>query len=374
MNINVKELQKAIALHTLGEWDKLEKRNEEINKFYEKADELYNTQTTNNGAEFVPTDVLNDNLIDLSPEVFDFVSYFNDGYQGDTLNKTETFPLIWEAGVMLSRSENKDASSFTANDITPGPNSDELVVKQGLFKKEIGITEVEATFSVVRLDTVIRRKLDQYFRNTLMNYILNADSDVTTANINDNGVAIASSTVEEAISAAIGGNDGLRKEAIGNGVVTLGTLDASDWTEMLKQIVTYAGDRGKIKIFMDQETALEAEEVLQDLLQYVDRSAIVDGYFGTYKGVEHISTKWLKKVTATGVVDGVTPANNTKGQFLVVYTPAVVHGFGKRVRNIWTEMSIDGDTSISLTTNFGCAIANKKAGLAEVVALGVVDL
>ena len=80
---------------------------------------------------------------------------------------------------------NKDASSFTANDITTGPNSDELVVKQGLFKKEIGITEVEATFSVVRLDTVIRRKLDQYFRNTLMNYIRNNQPSYINPNISE---------------------------------------------------------------------------------------------------------------------------------------------------------------------------------------------
>lgn len=373
MKLNVKKLQEQMSKKLL-EGSELKARQDKINEFYTKADELYNTDTANNGQEFIPTDVLSSNLIDLSPEVNNFLALFTQGFQGNDLNNPTTFPLIGEAGVMLPRSQNKDASAFTANNITEGPNSDKLIVNQGFFKKEIGVTEIEATFSVIRLDALIRRKLDMYFSNTVMSYILNADSDTTTANINDKGITVAASTNDVTKMAAEGWNDGIRKTGIANTVEALGTLVLGSWTTLLKLLPEYSGERTKLKIFLDQVSALEVEDVLVEQLKFVDRNAIVEGYIGNYKGISHISTKHLVKVGTDGKVDLTTPANNTKGQMILVYIPAVVHGFGKRVRNIGTEFNIDDDFSISLTTNFGCAIANKKAGLGKTIATGLIDL
>lgn len=377
MNETLKKMQESIVafkkskniLDEAGEKAAMER----IEKFYTKAavGEVYNTEEDNYGKETIQTGTINSGkVLELNQSNVNFSNIFAKGNMGSNLPQSTDFITLADTGLLDGASETATNASFSVT-ASEWENTDKVNLKLGFFDKTIRLSRQELDYSVMAIDNLLKLRLQNRVANTYNALILNADSDATKTNINATSDTVAPDANAYFLKS---GNDGLRKKGIVNGIISISTLSKASFTELLKKVTEYSDARGDLKVFMDKATALLWEDVLLEELKYVSERAIIDGYIGTYKGIDFIATRWLWLVNADGVVDVDTPTNNVYGQMLLSYTPAVVHGYGARTQDINTESNTKGDLEMTVISDMGIAVANEQAGLYKTTALGIVTL
>lgn len=304
----------------------------------QKANEVMNTGNTGYGAEWVPDETFSKEVYDLVPQRSRLLPLLP-GFHGTMLPKTYTAPVKGlQAGDLLFEGKNEwttGTSSQTEDDhLQRRAFTQNVTLTQNGFICEIDISDDLIRYSPVEAERYIKDELAKGMAFTVDMLIVNGDSETgATGNVNSDDQAPATTF------AALGGaryaplkiDHGIRERAInGSYTVNAGTLDATDYLGLINLLGEYAEDPSQC-LFI-QQMAVRAKTLaiseFAEYQKYGNADAVQKGIMPTPYGVDILTHRAVPKTEADGKMSA-TAANNTKGQILALYKPAVQYGFGK---------------------------------------------
>lgn len=327
------------------------------------ANEAMQTTLTDYGEELVPDEVLRDELIDISVESAPLLSFLP-GDHGKGLGKSETRPVAGRAPFMEGNPE-WDGSNTTVPVGNKKQQTGQVTINQKSLILNIPISKSLLNYSVVDLEALLRRKAAQSAAKTITSAILNADSSTgATGNVNSDDAA--ASTALGATDHRVWFDGGLRKLAIAGGSASsanIGTFTRSSFNTLeILQGDLFGEDSLWIvdQYVYNKWTALED---FSDASKRGDTSTINGKAVGNVDGADVFKTtgELWGKTAADGKKDTGTPANNTKGQLGLLYTPAVQYGFGQDFELDVVKIPGKG-LSMIVTMDFGFTIMDQIAG------------
>jgi len=199
-------------------------------------------------------------------------------------------------------------------------------IEQAGFILEIDVSDDQLRYNAANTEQYIRDRIAQAMAYTVDALIINGDSETgATGNVNLDDAAPASTKYYLKI------DGGIRERAI-NGSYTkdFGTLAASDFSDLLSVLGEYATEPSDC-LFLTS-AAVRHKIVTLDEFETVDKygseATAKKGMLPTPYGVDIAWHRAVPKTEADGKVS-TTGGNNTKGQVLAVYKPAIQYGFGQ---------------------------------------------
>lgn len=333
------------------------------------ANEIMTTTQTGFGKDFVPSELLYSSLLDRVND--------GDSLLGDFLMKQMQGPVekVPSKGAVV----NMKLISENNTNPTGGLQSASQLHKPGtalitLTAKEIsGVVYYPDTLledSVIGMAEYVMDYLFTSYSNTFHNVLINGDT-ATGASVNIN-------IIDGNTSALDGGNDnsviladGFRKTAIDRNatVDALGNFDVSVILSALAKGGAKFDKKQDLLMIMDRDTyydTLGFDPVLT-MDKFGSSATIVNGVVTALFGITIKVRSELTKATATGEISA-TPANNTKGQCVIVHKKSVHVGIR---RDLTTEVSryaesrttaVTGSARIALTIdNIQNAVAPTEA-------------
>lgn len=263
-----------------------------------------------------------------------FLSLLNEGFEGDNL--PDSYPLPYDTTDYFMKGK-------TAWTDEPRPAFDNQQVtdsKATLAQKELiiqfGITDKMIRHSTDRqiFDYIVGRA-SKAAASTIEGMIINGDTETgASGNVNSDDQAPATT-----FASTGGANDhrllidnGIRESAINNSkTVDVAAFDSDDIISVVQELgAQYKGKFSELALLADPTTYLKMQT--DDSLKLAintSRAAIDNGPNNNPFGINMIAHDLIGLTEADGKISGATPANNTKGQFLVVYRPAIRWGYGQ---------------------------------------------
>jgi HK97 family phage major capsid protein len=171
--------------------------------------------------------------------------------------------------------------------------------------------------SVVALLPSLRQQLVLDGAACIDELLLNADATSGTENINYYGATIPTSSrfligFDGMLHLPLVDNTDMKSEQA--------TLSAESFVALLGLMGKYGIDPKQVVFIMDLWTYLKAIQI--DEVQTYDKmgvnATLLSGQLASIWGVPIIVSEQMQKADDTGVIDGTTPANNTKGRLLAV--------------------------------------------------------
>jgi hypothetical protein len=210
--------------------------------------------------------------------------------------------------------------------------------------------------SVINMAQYVLDELVEAYECTAHHIILNGDTE-TAANTNINIIdgAVTSLEFNDVLLA-----DGTRKIALSQagsaGFVNAGTFELADIREARKKMGAKGIDPTKVVIVIEYNTyfGLLGLSQIETIEKFGDAATVKNGVITAIDGMKVIPREELSKTNANGKVSA-TPANNTKGQCVLIHLPSL--NFGTR-RDFRTEpqreaserrSSITGSARVALT-------------------------
>lgn len=327
-----------------------------------KANEVMHTTNTGFWQELIPTNVMLDPMLDLLPNYSRFLNIFP-GNHGTDMPVSAVVPIIGEATPFVGNIEWTWQSDMDLALANMGPVTGNITITQGQFIFQTNISRRELNYAPERLEAIVRERINRAAGRTVDWVLVNADS-ATTGNIN----GTYSATAYWAQQAA-----GIRKIGIANGAVTVGTLDAGSYLDVVEVLDPgYQSDLDNL-VFIEPSNVymktLQLDEVIT-IDKFGPAATIASGVLAKIWNIDIVTERdFPAKTDATGAVN-TTAASNTTGSFAVVWKPAVQYWFGQpleidlfKVPGRWVRLVA--------TMEFGFTIVNGVAGLGKTVGLGV---
>jgi hypothetical protein len=293
--------------------------------FQTKANEVVHTGNVGFGAELIQGAVTTTDFLDMAPDAEPGLSFFQ-GFQGRNMDLTSVVPTIGELGLHDLEAEWTDTGvngSMAALGVPSGKlptNKVTINQKQHLFS--VDVSDAEVRFNLIDLATKLQKSLATSSARTMLSAILNGDTVATTANINTSGATPG------AKNHFLGGN-GLRKAAIAAGVQSIGTLTFDKLIGTTFPLGVNNAVPEDVALFMDRGSYNKSLVLTEFKDNSVNgkASTIIRGAVNNVAGADVFINRYIPKSLATGLVDGVTPANNAFGSILAVHKNAVQYGF-----------------------------------------------
>ena len=303
-----------------------------------KANEVMHTGNTGYGAEFIPDEVFASEIYDLVPQRARLLPLLP-GFHGNKLPKTYTAPVVglsvddllfqgkgeWTTGTASQTEDDHSQSKVETMNVT---------LAQVPFICEVNISESQLKYNAVNTEEYVKRRLADAMAYTVDFVIINGDSEAgATGNVNSDDQAPATTF------AAQGGakyaptmiDHGIRELGINNSyTVNVGTLAADDYAALLGVLGEY-GERPEDCLFIQPVFVTAKMRTLDEfelMTNSGDRATIQKGIIPTPYGVDVLQHRAVKLTEADGKRSA-TGSNNTKGQILAIYKPAIQYGFGQ---------------------------------------------
>ena len=296
----------------------------------EKANEVMHPTNTGAGAEFIPSEVFAEGVIDIMPN-HSMLLQLLPGNHGVGLPKAYTAAVKglsvsdllfegkteWTTGTGSETEDDHSQSKATTAQIT---------LNQASFILEVDINDEQLEYNAVDTEAYVREEIARGMGMTVDALIINGDSETgATGNVNSDDGAPASKKYYLKI------DGGIRERAInGSYTVDVGTLDAADYSSLMATLGEY-GAYPEDLLFLQHVSVTHKTRTLSELEtvdQFGPNATIVSGMVGAIYGTPIVTHRYVPKTEADGKVS-TTGSNNTKGQILCVYKPAVQFGFGK---------------------------------------------
>jgi HK97 family phage major capsid protein len=316
---------------------------EKADKIMTNANEVLHTTNTGYGEELVPTDVLMADIMSVIPEYRALTSMLP-GFHGAGLDKQTTRPIIGDAGLMEFGSE-QTTGALTDREANRRVGTDEVTLNQKKFFSEISISDELLQFNVLspeQLEGLVREQIARSWVRTEEALIINGDTETgVTGNVNsDDGAP----TAEIYYLAA----NGLRKTAIVTDTNThnAGPLTFDDFLSIINLIGDYASDPSNCLWLTNRATfnkTLGLSE-FKDLSINGNLSSVNTAAITNILGSDLFIGRDMPKTEADGKVS-TTPGNNTLGQYLYLWKPAVQWGYGRELR---LEMKSAGHAGVTI--------------------------
>jgi len=201
------------------------------------------------------------------------------------------------------------------------------------------------------------RKATESARNSMENMIINGDTEAgATGNVNSDDQLPATTFTDGNSDDSLLIDHGIRESAINNSMtVDVGAFDSDDLLTMIaKMSSVYQNQVSELMFIFNPQTYIKAQADDALKLAYATRNATIDGGQMKPYGIQTIVNDYVPKTEADGKVCK-TAGNNTLGQILLVYKPAIRWGFGKEVL-VETERVQGYGFEITVTMKFGFVI------------------
>lgn len=295
-----------------------------------KANEVMNPANTGYGAEFIPNEVFNDIVVNILPMRARLLSLLP-GNHGIGLPKTYTSAAIglsvgdllfqgktdWTTGTGSQTEDDHSQSRAATTQVT---------IQQMPFIAEVDISDAQLRYNAVNTEQYVKTRLAEGMAYTVDALIINGDSETgATGNVNKDDGAPTAKTYYLSI------DGGIRERAInGSYTYNVGTLAASDYSEILNLLGEYS-ERPEDCLFIQSVHVNNKMRTLDEfelIINSGDKATIQKGILPTPYGVDVLVHRAVPKTEADGKVSA-TAGNNTLGQILCVYKPAVQYGFGQ---------------------------------------------
>lgn len=328
------------------------------------------TGKTGEGAELVPSQVFMQEVFDMVPAMSKLMGMLpgNHSANGRRLPKVATVPLLGEAPFFSAGSE-KTSGAFAVSAGTTAPTG-EITITQKKYTLKFDVTEDLDTFSEYpeELKTALQERIGKSMARTLEATIINADAETgATGNVNtDDQLPVAGSYF-------LGADHGIRELAINNSYgVNVGALSISDFTDVMAVLGDYGADPEDCLWIFNRKTYLKAMSLsdFADASKAGKEATTSSGAMTNVFGSDLIVGRDVNLTEADGKMSGATPGDNTLGQFLYIWKPAVQFGFGKDLQIKILDFGSDG-YQLHAWYHFGFGIFNKDAGATDpAVAVG----
>lgn len=303
-----------------------------------KANEVMHTTNTGYGAEFIPDEVFATEIYDLVPQRARLLPLLP-GNHGTKLPKVYTSPVIglsiedllfqgkgeWTTGTASQTEDDHGIKKAETMSVT---------LTQVPFICEVNISDSQLRYNAVNTEEYVKRRLAEGMAYTVDSVIINGDSEAgATGNVNSDDQAPATTF------AANGGakyhatmiDHGIRESAINNSyTVNVGTLAADDYSALIGVLGEYA-ERPEDCLFIQSVHVTKKTRTLdefEDAAKSGGADLIKRGILPTPYGVDILQHRAVPKTEADGKVSA-TGSNNTLGQILCIYKPAIQYGFGQ---------------------------------------------
>lgn len=320
------------------------------------ANEVMHTTQTGYGKELVPVNQLANEILDLVPAQSTFLSMLP-GNHGTSMGKSVKVPLLGDPGLFSGNSEWTTGAGAIGQGNTKAPTQ-EVLVSQGSFIKSIDVSKSLLTYSVGDLETKLKQSIATAVGYTVDAIVINGDSTSgATGNVNLDDAAPASTNYYMQV------DGGIRKTALAGTTVDVGTMDVADVLAVQKLHGDLYSDPSQFMLIFNPttyQTALGIDS-FADAAKRGEKSTVAGNAITSINGEDVFTTRFLAKTEADGKIS-TTAGNNTLGQFVSVYKPAVQYGFGQTLELDVVKVPGKG-ISIIATFEFGFGIASSITGI-----------
>ena len=295
---------------------------------------------------------------DLTAKEGRLLARLTEGFEGSNLPDSYPIPYDITSYFMLGKAAWTDSAipAVSAQQITDSA----ATLSQVSFILQMNVTDEMLDGSTdEELMSKINSTLAASFVRTVEGCIINGDTETgATGNVNSDDQAPAT-TFGSAQYHSLKIDNGLRESAINNsGTTDIGAFDSDDMQTVRAALAERYMDKEDKLLYVFNPTTFQ--KALTDdafkLAVNTSRPAL-DGGVPKPWGVEVIQTALVPKTEADGKVSA-TGSNNTFGQFICLYKPAVRWGFG---RDFKIETSrVDGyGYTLTASVKFGFVILDR---------------
>lgn len=331
---------------------------------------LMTSTGTGVGDEVTPGSTMNNALIDAIPTYGTFLPQLP-GNQNTALGRMmmpiEEVPIVGDVGLFKLGSEKSSGAFAMAagnSDLATGS----ITITQKKLEMTVDVTEELKTFNILGAEEFERRlkeKVAKAAARTVEHVILNGDNDATNTNINYEGGAAPAAT-----EAYLGFNNGLRDIALST-AINIGSPSLTGLRSMENLLGDYFAAPENCLWLYNRSTynSFTGLQQFYDAAQRGESSTVAGNAITSIDGADVFICRDLVKAQSTGKVSS-NPANNTLGQLLLVWKPAVQYGFGSEINMMIMNWGKDG-YQLQCWFFFGFTIVSAKAGVTDAsVAMG----
>jgi hypothetical protein len=269
---------------------------------------------------------------DLASKEGDLLSRLSEGFEGSELPTTYPLPYDITQYFMKGKTVWRDSAQPTVDAKAMSDVKSDIVQTQFILQFNINDEMIQHSTDSGIFNHVVKKAKDSAM-NTIENVMVNGDSATgASGNVNSDDQAPATTFADGADDSSLQIDDGLRKVAIDNAnTVDIGAFDSDEMNDLRKLLpARYKNKKNDLLFLFEPDTYLTAEQDDSFKLATNTRNATIDGGSMRPFGIEAISHDLVPLTEADGKASGATPANNVKGQIVLVYKPAVRWGYGKK--------------------------------------------
>ncbi|OGM06192.1 hypothetical protein A2125_00910 [Candidatus Woesebacteria bacterium GWB1_43_5] len=296
-----------------------------------KADEVLST--INNTNWYDAYGMVND-IKDLTPKYGKVLQSLAGGYEGNNLPVSYPIPFDITDYYMQGKSEWEDEARPSINARTQTDSKGTL--SQTKLILEFGVSDAYIKHATDKqLYEKLLQKLTKTFTRTVESMIINGDTESGgTGNVNSDDQAPATTFSADGGSLyhATLLDHGIRENAVTNSnTVDIGGFDSDDMLSVLRQLGEMYQEEFADLLFLSNSStysAMAADDGFKLASSRNGATAIDTGVISKPWGIDLISTSLVPKTEADGKMSA-TGSNNTLGQFLLVFKPAVRWGYGQ---------------------------------------------
>lgn len=342
-------------------------KTDEVADVETNANEVMHTGNTGYGKELIPVDVLTQTVVDMIPKYSTFLGTLP-GYHGVGLNLSQKVPVIGETGFMQGNTEwTTGTPAGTQAEAKTRLATGEVQLNMAQLILTVYISKRELNYSVADIEALVMDRIARSAARTIESMIVNGDAETGgTGNVNSDDQAPATTF------AASGGaydhrlllDHGIRELGVnGTGTkVDVGTMDSADFISVMNSLGDLFSNPADCLWLFNRATYNKALG-LADFADAAKRGAastLAGNALTNVFGADLFIARDMGLTEADGKMSA-TPASNTKGQFALIYKPAIQHGYGQSM-----DMQVDKvagkGIAITATLDWGFAIAQKLAG------------
>lgn len=352
-----------------------EKLNNDLKKIMKEKSDNAPTDSTTSGAaaEVVPAEVKTDKIVEnyAGSKRYAFLAALSAG-QVPLESKTTKYTLEAEGDNFQMATEWATGSGNTLSEPEQEYNVAQVSIEAKRQYKSVGITDELLTFGVYNTLNRVEQRNQTFVLRSVAEAVLNADSNTAaTGNINSDDQLAA--TTWGAKNVLLGYNNSIRDNAIANGdTLSIGTPTNANGIFQVAKLLAFDSMPGDQIIIMDNDTYhlyMQLDD-FKDMSKNGENSTISSGAITNIAGRDLFVTDLMRLTEADGKLSGATPSNNTKGQFAILDTSVIQHGFLGDVRTNVVS-TLEKGVQFESTFYFGFDNISNKNDSRVLAALGI---
>ena len=336
-----------------------------LENYATNANEVEHTTSIGYGKELIPVNVLSEKVIDVTVSYSKLLQMLP-GNHGTNLNLTEKVRTVGNLGYMEGNSEWTTAAGAIAQGTNLQPTG-EVTIPQVPLILTVDVSRRELNYSVVDLEALIIEKIGKAAAKTLESMIINGDAEAgATGNVNSDDQLPATTFASSGGAAdhRILIDHGIRELGInGSGTSSgLGTLAKADFATLENILGDYFANAEDCLWITNRKTYNKMTQLTDfSYANYRGGATTTSGNAVTsVDGADMVISQCVSLTEADGKMSK-TASNNTLGQMLLIWKPAIQYGWGQPLELDMFKIPGKG-VQIAATMEFGFVIVDTSAG------------